>query len=62
MRAEFFFDTNVLLYAYDTEAGEKRIRAQALVAEAFSQPSRYAVSVQLLQEFFGQLHPRRSEG
>ena len=35
MRAEFFFDTNVLLYAYDTEAGEKRIRAQALVAEAF---------------------------
>lgn len=52
MTAEFFFDTNILLYAYDTDAGEKRTRALALVAGAFSQPTRYALSVQVLQEFF----------
>lgn len=52
MPAEVFFDTNILLYAYDTDAGEKRTRALALVGEALSHPSRFAVSVQVLQEFF----------
>ena len=52
MPVEIFFDTNILLYAYDTDAGEKRARALALVAEAFNQPTRYALSVQVLQEFF----------
>ncbi len=52
MPAEIFFDTNILLYAYDTDAGEKRVRALVLVAEAIRHPSRYALSVQVLQEFF----------
>jgi predicted nucleic acid-binding protein len=52
MAVEIFFDTNILLYAYDTDAGEKRARASALVAEALRAPSRYALSVQVLQEFF----------
>lgn len=52
MPVEVFFDTNVLLYAYDTDAGEKRTRALALVTDAFKHPSRYALSVQVLQEFF----------
>jgi predicted nucleic acid-binding protein len=52
MPAEFFFDTNILLYAYDTDAGEKRAKARALVAKALRQPTRYALSVQVLQEFF----------
>jgi len=52
MPVEIFFDTNILLYAYDTDAGEKRARALALVAEAFKQTTRYALSVQVLQEFF----------
>jgi predicted nucleic acid-binding protein len=52
MTGKIFFDTNILLYAYDTEAGEKRIRAAALVAEALCHPSHYALSVQVLQEFF----------
>ncbi|MFZ4599483.1 MAG: PIN domain-containing protein [Terrimicrobiaceae bacterium] len=52
MRAEIFLDTNILLYAYDTDAGEKRTHALALVGEALSHPSRFAVSVQVLQEFF----------
>jgi predicted nucleic acid-binding protein len=52
MAVEIFFDTNILLYAYDTDAGEKRNRASALVAEALRTPSRHALSVQVLQEFF----------
>jgi len=52
MPAEIFFDTNILLYAYDTDAGEKRASALALVAEAIRHPTRYALSVQVLQEFF----------
>jgi predicted nucleic acid-binding protein len=52
MAAEFFFDTNILLYAYDTDAGQKRKRAAALVTAALAQPSRYALSIQVLQEFF----------
>jgi predicted nucleic acid-binding protein len=52
MPVEVFFDTNILLYAYDTDAGDKRNRALALVTKAFSHPARFAVSVQVLQEFF----------
>lgn len=52
MAVKIFFDTNILLYAYDTDAGAKRIRAAALVAEALCSPGHYALSVQVLQEFF----------
>lgn len=52
MLAKFFFDTNILLYAYDNEAEIKRNLASTLVAEALSNPSHYALSVQVLQEFF----------
>lgn len=52
MPVEFFLDTNILLYAYDNDAGEKRLKASALVSEALKHPRRFAVSVQVLQEFF----------
>ncbi len=52
MPAEFFFDTNILLYAYDTDAGQKRLKASALVSAALKNPERFAISVQVLQEFF----------
>jgi len=52
MPVEQFFDTNILLYAYDTDAGEKRIVAAGLVASALREPTRTAISVQVLQEFF----------
>jgi len=52
MAVEQFFDTNILLYAYDTDAGEKRTVAAALVASALREPTRNAISVQVLQEFF----------
>lgn len=52
MPAEQFFDTNVLLYAYDINAGKKRALASVLVASALSEPARSAISVQVLQEFF----------
>lgn len=52
MPADFFFDTNILIYAYDTDAGEKRETAAELVGDALRNPGRAAISVQVLQEFF----------
>lgn len=51
MPAERFLDTNILLYAYDLDAGTKRDIAQSLVEDAWNRPGRSAVSVQVLQEF-----------
>lgn len=44
-------DTNVLLYAFDTSAGQKRERALALVADLW-RTGNGCVSVQVLQEFY----------
>ena len=51
MPAERFLDTNILLYAYDLDAPAKRAVAKAILEEALLQPSRTALSVQVLQEF-----------
>lgn len=51
MPVERFIDTNILLYAYDLDAPDKRDVARALLEDALRQPARYAVSVQVLQEF-----------
>jgi len=46
-----FLDTNVLVYADDLDAGEKRTVARALVAETYR--NRTAVlSTQVMQEYF----------
>ena len=52
MPAERFIDTNILLYGYDRNAGEKRKIAQAIMSEGWKQLGRTAISVQVLQEFF----------
>jgi predicted nucleic acid-binding protein len=46
-----FFDTNVLVYADDTSAPEKRARAIALFAEHLRSGTA-VVSLQVLQEYF----------
>ncbi|WP_370325082.1 PIN domain-containing protein [Euzebya sp.] len=46
-----FVDTNVLLYAYDIDAGHRHHRARALVGE-LGRTRRGALSVQVLQEFY----------
>lgn len=51
MAVEAFLDTNILLYAYDLDAGHKRQVAQEIVARAHKFPRKYAISVQVLQEF-----------
>jgi predicted nucleic acid-binding protein len=51
MPADRFLDTNILLYAYDLDALAKRSVAMAIVEEAWRQPARTALSVQVLQEF-----------
>jgi predicted nucleic acid-binding protein len=51
MPVERFIDTNILLYGYDLDAPEKRAVSQELLGDALRHPGRYAVSVQVLQEF-----------
>jgi predicted nucleic acid-binding protein len=46
-----FVDTHVLLYAYDSAAGQRHDRAADLVGRLWSERSG-AISVQVLQEFF----------
>lgn len=46
-----FVDTNVVVYAHDITAGERRDRARALIAELWESGAG-CLSVQVLQEFF----------
>ena len=50
MGASKFLDTNVLLYAYDLDAPQKRTVALRLVEQGWSNLGDTAVSVQVLQE------------
>lgn len=51
MNAKPFVDTNLLLYAYDRQAGERRARAAALL-RALWQRGGGMLSTQVLNEFF----------
>ncbi|MBI4872038.1 MAG: PIN domain-containing protein [Candidatus Riflebacteria bacterium] len=51
MKDRVFFDTNVLLYADDADAGERRSTARRLLAEAIRSGTG-VVSTQVLQEYF----------
>ena len=49
MSDRFFVDTNILMYAHDSAAGEKHARAKALVEDLWETRSG-VVSTQVLQE------------
>ncbi len=49
MSDRYFIDTNILMYAHDTSAGEKHERAKALVEELWRDRTG-VVSTQVLQE------------
>jgi predicted nucleic acid-binding protein len=51
MRDRAFFDTNVLVYAYDKHEPEKQKKAQELLIDAIVQENA-VLSVQVLSEFF----------
>lgn len=53
-----FFDTNVLVYAYERKDAARQQRALAVVAEAMS-GSRLVVSAQVMQEFYNVVLRRR---
>ncbi|HZY46016.1 MAG TPA: PIN domain-containing protein, partial [Anaerolineae bacterium] len=46
-----FVDTNILVYAHDSSAGAKHIRARALLAELW-RSNTGCLSIQVLQEFY----------
>ena len=50
MSAEFFIDTNVLVYSFDHEATEKRTIASVLIGKALS-TGNGVISYQVVQEF-----------
>ncbi len=49
MSDRYFVDTNILMYAHDRAAGEKHVRAKALVADLWENRSG-VISTQVLQE------------
>ena len=51
MAERVFVDTNVVLYAYDRSAGDKRVRAREVLAPLVRE-RRAVISTQVLQEFF----------
>ena len=51
MSGRVFLDTNILVYADDLDAGEKRERASEILQKALTTSSG-VVSTQVLQEFF----------
>lgn len=56
-----FFDTNVLLYAYDRVDARKREAARALIAEA-TEAEEFVVSAQVLAEFYSNAVRRKVMG
>ena len=51
MTGRVFVDTNVLIYAHDLDAGQKRERAVSILSELWEQENGI-ISVQVLQEFY----------
>lgn len=51
MRGRIFFDTNILIYADDADAGAKQERAQQVVEAALNNGNG-VLSTQVLQEYF----------
>ena len=51
MSARTFVDTNVLIYAYDLDAGSKHEKAKAILRQLWSERAG-VVSLQVLQEFY----------
>ena len=49
--ARVFVDTNVLVYAYDVDAGQKHDAARALIADLW-QTRQGVISAQVMQEFY----------
>ena len=51
MASRTFFDTNVLVYLFDTDSPDKQVRAQDALSERL-EGGTVVVSTQVLQEFF----------
>lgn len=51
MKGKIFVDTNILVYAYDLDAGPKREVAAAIMKELWEQENG-VISTQVLQEFY----------
>ena len=50
-----FVDTNILVYAHDADAGERHLKAVALIKSLWDRPYPPAISTQVLQELIATL-------
>lgn len=55
MNADIFLDTDILVYAYDRDAGEKHLQAAEWIESFWKEQALPWVSVQVLQEFYTNL-------
>ncbi len=51
MSDKFFVDTNILIYAYDTEAENKHLRCKNIIRELWNDDNG-VISTQVMQEFY----------
>ena len=51
MSDKFFVDTNILIYAYDTEAGNKHESCKSIIRELWNDGNG-VISTQVMQEFY----------
>ena len=51
MPADLFVDTNILIYAYDADAGDKNVKALSAIHDLWDS-MKGMVSTQVLQEFY----------
>ena len=56
---QVFVDTNILVYAYDKDAGEKHRIARDRVKSLWDRPLVPSISIQVLQEFYVNLVKKR---
>jgi len=54
--AKIFLDTNVLIYAYDVSAGERRKKAEKILVDLW-ESGKGLLSTQVLQDFFVSVTP-----
>ncbi|MFC1852471.1 PIN domain-containing protein [candidate division CSSED10-310 bacterium] len=55
---KIFVDTNILVYAYDRDAGLKRDKAQKIMTALWNQHIMPSISIQVLQELYVNLRKK----
>lgn len=58
MSVDYFIDTNILIYAHDSDDAEKHLIARKILSDVWEGNFRVAISIQVLQEFYSVMSRR----